>query len=119
MGIPKGVSRPKMSWKLVHWLTATPEGTLAVGKLACVFPGYRKSPYFDIVRKDPNYGIYVEILDQSKHHRPAMPAIDYYMGSLDRALQFALYGQKTPKQALDDATSETQAELDFRLAGRR
>ncbi|MCX7017802.1 MAG: ABC transporter substrate-binding protein [bacterium] len=118
MGLPKGSRRAEAGWELIRWICADPEGTLAVGKIMSLFPGYRKSPYFDIVRNDPRYGIYVSIIDQSKHQRPVMPAVDYYMGALDRAVQFVLYGQKNAKQALDDATFETQRELDFKLAGK-
>jgi maltose-binding protein MalE len=39
------------------------------------------------------------------------------MGALQRAVDAAIYGKKTPKKALDDATSETQAELDVVLRG--
>jgi hypothetical protein len=37
------------------------------------------------------------------------------MGALQRAVDAAIYGKKTPKQALADATAETQAELDVVL----
>jgi maltose-binding protein MalE len=46
-----------------------------------------------------------------------MPVQAYYMGALKRAVDFAVFGKKTPKQALDDATTETQAELDLVLRG--
>lgn len=119
MGIPKGVPNPKLSWEFIRWMTADAQGTLNVGKLGSVFPGYRKSPYFDEIRKDPRFAIYVDILNQSRHQRPVMPAVDYYCGALDRAVSMAIYGLKTPQQALDDATAETQRELDFKLAGEK
>ena len=46
-----------------------------------------------------------------------MPAQSFFMQQLDRAVDQALYKQKTPEQALRDAVKETQAELDLRLKG--
>lgn len=45
-----------------------------------------------------------------------MPAQAYYTGALQRAVDSAIYGEKPAKQALDDATKETQTELDKILA---
>jgi maltose-binding protein MalE len=58
------------------------------------------------------------MLRECKHQRPVMPAMGFYFGELDRAISFAAYGEMTPKEALDLATKQTQAELDLRLIGR-
>ena len=47
-----------------------------------------------------------------------MPAQAYYMGALDRAVDNALYGRMTPKEALERSEKETQRELDL-ILGRR
>jgi len=44
-----------------------------------------------------------------------MPAQAYYMGALQRAVDAAIYGKKSPRQALVDARIETQRELDLIL----
>ncbi len=117
MGIPRGARRPDRAWDVIHWACATPEGTLAVGETTNLFPGYRKSPWFDKIGGDSQYGIFVRILAETRHQRPVLPAVDFYMGALDRAVQYTLYGQKTPKEALDGAVAETERELSFKMAG--
>ena len=47
-----------------------------------------------------------------------MPAQAFYMSALNRAVDYAIYGYKTPREALKQANDETQAELDLRIAGR-
>jgi hypothetical protein len=47
-----------------------------------------------------------------------MPAQSFYMGALNRAIDYSLYGTLTCKQAMDNAAKDTQRELDLRLAGR-
>ena len=44
-----------------------------------------------------------------------MPVQAYFMGALDRAVDRAIYGKQTPKESLDQATAETQRELDLVL----
>lgn len=84
-----------------------------------MFPGYKASPYFDRVRKQKGYSQFLRILQESRHQRPVMPAQAYFMTSLGRALEFAVYGRKSPREALDDSTVETQTELDMQLGGRK
>ncbi|MCL5103802.1 MAG: ABC transporter substrate-binding protein [Armatimonadetes bacterium] len=118
MGLPSRSAHPDQGWELIRWLCADPKGTSIVGGTQDLFPGYRKSLYFEKVKNNPRYGVFLKILKSCKHQRPVMPAQLFYMGALERAVDLAIYGQKTPKQALDDATVETQRELDLRLAGR-
>lgn len=115
MAIPKGSRHPKEAWELLRWLCADPRGTTAVGKETGLFPGYRKSPYFDRIRNKPGYGMFLKILEECRHQRPVMPAQAYYMGALQRAVDNAIYGKKTPRQALIDARIETQRELNLVL----
>ena len=115
MAIPKGSKHPDEAWELMRWMCADPNGTTVVAKEAGLFPGYRKSPYLEEVRKKPGYGMFLRILEECRHQRPVMPAQAYYMGALQRAVDDAIYGKKTPKQALTDARIETQRELDMVL----
>ncbi len=55
--------------------------------------------------------MFLRILEECRHQRPVMPAQAYYMGALQRAVDSARYGRKTPRQALRDARIETQREL--------
>jgi len=118
IAIPKGSRHPDLAWEFIRWMCADPEGTRIAGKTQGLFPGYRKSPYFKEIRAKPGYRQFLEMLEDCRHQRPVMPAQAYYMGALSRAVDYAIYGKKTPEQALRDAARETQEELNLRLSGR-
>lgn len=118
LAIPKGCRHPKAAWEFIKWACRDPKGTLAAGRIQGLFPGYRKSPYFDAIRNKPGYGQFLRIMEECRHQRPVMPAQAFYMSALNRAVEYAIYGRMTPRQALKQAARETQAELDLRLAGR-
>lgn len=118
MAIPKGSRHPDAAWEFIRWACRDPEGTAAAGRIQGLFPGYRKSPYFDSIRGKPGYGEFLRIMEECRHQRPVMPAQAFYMSALNRAVDYAIYGRMSPRDALRQATQETQAELDLRLAGR-
>ena len=118
LAIPKGSRHADQGWEFIKWCCHNPQGTAIVGKIQGLFPGLRKSPYFDTVRKKPGYGEFLQILEECRHQRPVMPAQAFYMNSLNAAVDYAIYGRMTPREALKKAQKETQAELDLKLAGR-
>ncbi|MCE5198108.1 MAG: ABC transporter substrate-binding protein [Armatimonadota bacterium] len=118
LAIPKGSKKADAAWEFIRWCCHDPKGTSIVGRTQGMLPGYRKSPYFKEVENKPIYCEFVKILKQCRHQRPVMPAMSFYSGAIEKATDYALYGRKTPKQALDDATRDTQIELDVRLAGK-
>ena len=73
------------------------------------FPGYKRSAF--LKNLPANIKPFYPILQSTEHQRPVTPAEDYYMGALDREVSNALYGKKTPKQALTDATNDVQKYL--------
>lgn len=118
IALPAGSRHPREGWDLIRWLCADPKGTELVGKEMGLMPGYKPSPAFKALAGAPGFGQFYKILQETRHQRPVMPVQAYYMGALQRAVDAAIYGKKTPKQALDDATAETQAELDVVLKSR-
>ncbi len=116
IAIPKGARHPNAAWNLIHWLCTSNTGTTMIATEMGLFPALPRSPAFKIMSHQPGFNQFYKILLESKHQRPVMPAQAYYMGALQRAVDAAIYGQKTPQQALDEATTETQAELDAVLA---
>lgn len=118
LSLPRGSRHPKEGWDFIHWICATSEGTSAVSEEMGVLPGFRHSPAIAQVKRDPKLKMFVKILEDSKHQRPTMPVQAYFMGALDRAVDRAIYGKQTPKQSLDQATAETQRELDLILGKR-
>jgi len=117
MGLPSGSRHPKEGFELIRWLCADAEGTRVTGVDMGLMPGYRSSPAFSDLRTRPGFEQFYKILVECRHQRPVMPVQAYYMGALQRAVDAAIYEKKTPRQALDDATAETQAELDVVLKG--
>lgn len=117
MGLPSGSRHPKEGFELIRWLCADMDGTRVTGGEMGLLPGFRKSPAFADLRTRPGFEQFYKILLECRHQRPVMPVQAYYMGALQRAVDAAIYGQKSAKQALDDATAETQAELDVVLRG--
>ncbi len=119
MALPSGSKHPDEGWKLIRWLCADDAGTSLIGSEMGLMPGARRSPAFKSLRSARGFDQFYRILLETRHQRPVMPVQAYYMGALQRAVDAAIYGKKTPKQALDDATAETQAELDVVLRARK
>jgi len=117
MSIPTGARNPEDAWEFVRWLCHSEEGTTVVGREAQIFPGMRHSPHFTLARTQPYYADYVRILEESRHQRPVMPVQAFYMREMGRAVDAAVFGRKTPPQALADARRNTQLELDAVLVG--
>ncbi len=117
MGVPTGSRHPKEGFEMMRWMCADMEGSGVVGREMGLMPGYRRSPAFVELRSRPGFDQFYKILLETRHQRPVMPVQAYYMGALKRAVDAAVYGRKTPREALDDATAETQAELDVVLRG--
>jgi len=118
MALPKGSRHAEEAWEFIRWCCRDPKGTTAAGRIQGLFPGYAKSPYFDGIKGKPGYGQFLQIMQECRHQRPVMAAQGFYMTALGRAVDFAIYGKMTPRQALEQANRESQAELDLRVAGR-
>lgn len=117
IGLPKGAAQKDAGWDFMQWLCATDEGTTLFADLLKQTPGYKNSAWYGTVaEKFPDLVPFVDILKEARHQRPVMPAQAFFMGALQRNVDQALLGEKTAEQALTDATTETQAELDKILA---
>lgn len=112
VGIPKGSKHRDAAFEFIKWLTHSDEATTIEGESFTQFPGYKNAPYYQKVQKDPVLKPFYDILVATKHQRPVMPAQAFYMGQLDTAVGDAIFAKKTAQQALDDATTATQKELD-------
>ena len=55
---------------------------------------------------------FYDILVETRHQRPVMPAQAFYMGALATAVDNAIFGKSTPQEALAEVTTTTQKELD-------
>ncbi|MBC7288792.1 MAG: ABC transporter substrate-binding protein, partial [Armatimonadetes bacterium] len=115
VAIPRDAANREEAWQFIKWLCASPEGTLLVGRETGLFPGYRKSPYFAEVANKKHYNMFFQILKECRHQRPVMPVQARYMRELARAVDAAVYGKLSPREALRRARENTQAELDLIL----
>jgi len=118
LGIPRGAQHQEEAFEFLRWVCWDPAGTALVGKYVGLLPGRRDSPFLREVRDDPHFGVFIRIMEECRHQRPVMPVQAFLMRELDRAVSFAIYGKKTPQEALADASRNTQEELDLVLAGR-
>jgi len=115
MAIPSTVKdsqQRKAALEYILWTCASREGTAFSVRTKRNFPAWRKSNFFDEAARDPRLKVYVDILRQSRHQRPVMPAQSFLMDQLDRAVDHAIHGDMTPEEALRKATEDTQKELD-------
>jgi ABC-type glycerol-3-phosphate transport system substrate-binding protein len=115
MAIPSSLADPakrRAAMEYILWTCASAEGTHWAVRTSAGFPGWKAAPFFEEAAKDPHAAVFIEILRKCKHQRPVMPAQAYYMDQLDRAVDRAVRGELSPREALDDATRNTQAFLD-------
>jgi len=117
LGLTGGSRQPDHAWELMRWLSQSPEGTTWLGREVGWYPAYKKSPFWELVQKDPKRAIFYEILKDARHQRPVMPASGEYGDALDKAVLQAIRGEQTPKVLLADVTREVQRILDERLQG--
>jgi len=115
IGIPRNARNQDAGWEFIRWMCHSPEGTRLVGKETGLFPGLKTSPYFAEVKDKRFYQDFYRILTECRHQRPVMPVQAFYMRALQRAVDQAVYGKKTPEAALQEARLATQRELDLVL----
>lgn len=115
LGIPRGSKHPKAAWEFIRWCCRDPKGTSDVAVIQGLFPGYRKSPCFEQIRKQKGYAEFLKILEECRHQRPVTPAQAYLMNSLGAAVDYAIYNKMTSHDALEKARKETQTELDLMI----
>ena len=112
IGIPKGAKNKDAAFEFVKWISTSDEATNIMGSNFTQFPGYKNSPYYEKVQTDPLLKPFYDILVETRHQRPVMPAQAFYMGALATAVDNAIFGKSTPEEALAEVTTTTQKELD-------
>ena len=116
MGIPRGSRHPEAAFEFMQWLCTDEEAGRSMITTTGTFPGYINSPGFESVAGNPKLEVFYDVLRNTQHQRPVMPAQAYFMGALDRAVSDILHGLLPPEDALMQAQTETQRELDRVLA---
>jgi multiple sugar transport system substrate-binding protein len=116
VGLPKGAPNRDAGFEFASWLTHSPEATTITGESLTQFPGWKDAPIYEKFQADEQLKPFYDILVETKHQRPVMPAQAFYMGQLATAVDDAIFGKKSPEQALGEATTATQKELERVLA---
>lgn len=116
LSIPRGSRHPEESFEFIKWICTNEEAGRSEIETTGTFPGYKNSPAFAVVKGDEKLEIFYDVLKNTRHQRPVMPAQAFYMGALDRAVSDVLNGLATPQEALQKAQRETQKELDRVMA---
>lgn len=110
--MPKGVKNPDQSWELIRWVGGDQEGTTFMASKLEMMPGYLKSKGLEIMAQDPDIKWYVEVMKTARYYKAVIPVGSIYQAHLERLVGEALFGKKSPKEALDEATAATQKEYD-------
>ncbi len=113
VALPKGSHSQKEAWEFIRWMCATPEGAALIGEETGLFPGYRRTPYFEEIKTKKHYGKFLQILEECRHQRPVMPVQARYMRELERSVDAVVYGRSSAGDALARAGETTQRELDI------
>jgi ABC-type glycerol-3-phosphate transport system substrate-binding protein len=115
LGIPKGAKNPEAGFQFMNYIAGTGEGVDYLAKQRNFFPGYMKAKIYSDIQNDPKLGQFYNILKETQHQRPVIPVQSFYSKALGKALDDAVLGGKNPKDALAEATTTTQRELDSTL----
>jgi multiple sugar transport system substrate-binding protein len=115
IGIPKGAKNPEAAFQFMNYIAGTGEGVEYLATKRNFFPGYVKAKYYADIANDPKLGQFVNILKETRHQRPVIPVQSFYSKALGKALDDAVLGGKSAKDALAEATTNTQRELDSTL----
>ena len=116
LSIPRGSRNPKAAFEFMKWLCTSPDAGNTMINTMGTFPAYKNSPAFAIVDERPELKVFYDVLKNTRHQRPVIPAQAFYMGALDRAVSEILNRMRTPEEALMKAQNDTQKELDRVMA---
>lgn len=111
LAIPAGLKNTEGAWKLIKYM-ASLDGQVKLIESTGTIPALRAAAEDELVTKDPTRKYLVDLTEYTRY-RPVSPVAqliqDMWVGS---ARDEALYGKKTPVQALKDANRTIQRQLD-------
>lgn len=119
--IPKGSKHPKEAFKFLKYLCADLDVTVDISKVLLNFPALKKGiERFAVEGSDnPYHQVFVKIARSARNCLPPTPVTTLMYDEMGRACDFAMYGQKTPQQALRDANKAVQEQLDKVLSRKK
>ena len=112
--IPKGAKHPKEAAEFMVWMATNGEKMYA--EQTAHFAALRAATEA-LVKKDPRQKLFYDLFSgPNAHCRPVIPVGALLWDKLGNAWNDALYGKKSPEQALRDAQNEVQQALDKAFA---
>ena len=116
VGLPNNAKSRDESWQFVTYLTGPEAQTRASEELRRM-PTHRKAAEAAKSKSgDPKYNFAIDQLPVSKTE-PVIPEWSLAWDEHVTAEQDALFGRKSPKEALSEATKKVQEAIDKRLQG--
>jgi len=113
--IPRGTKHPREAWEFMKFLSGSSDAVLNFLKLTHhLSPNVKlqQNPFF---HEGPT-GIIAELyFSPQVHNRPCIPEGPLLWQEQNAAMDYARYGEKTPKKALDDVQAKVQKEINKRL----
>ena len=91
----------KLAWELMKFLTR-PDNLIAYNETQYFLPPLRSAANSDYVRNTPFMPYFMEMMEKYGRSLPPIPEWFEMRAGLKTAVDQALYGDKTPQQALDD-----------------
>jgi multiple sugar transport system substrate-binding protein len=105
----------ELAWELMKFLTR-PDNLIAYNKTQYFVPPIRSAANSDYVRSTPFMPEFVRGMEQYGRSLPPIPEWFEMRVGLHTAVDQAIYGDKTPKQALDDYARDVDRLLALRYA---
>ena len=118
IGVLKDAPNPDLAWEFVRFIAASEQGTEIFASISGWIPGYLKSPVMMEFLRDPYMGVYLQVAQEARNYRPAMPAIVEYEQMLNDYVSDVFAGERVPADALREVQELVQAKLDEILARR-
>ncbi len=121
VAIPRGAKHADQVWQFAKWYFTdnawrmccdTVSGITVIAQI----PQFKTCVIEEQLKGDNRLAPYINIFTDTgaaaTNYWPAIPVNSFYSDEAARAYDFAVRGEKTAKQALDDCTATVQAELD-------
>jgi multiple sugar transport system substrate-binding protein len=120
IGMVTSIKDPEPAWMFIKWVSATPEGTLALVNRILATPGLKTSPGLAVLEGNAETRPFVEALRVAKHSPPgAVIPINIWGGNRSALVREVLQQQRGAREALDEITRSAQVEFEAERARQR
>ena len=108
--IPRSAKQPDAAWEFLKWFSVSDEGTSAQWDNIGFPVGYAKAAVNETIKADKTAGVYYDTLAEMQHTRPLITVNNFYNQQLEEKVEFAVYGQVSPAQAMQQVQDLTNRE---------